>query len=221
MTVHSAPRRCPIGQPDPSDKRRRIIDAAVHVFAERGFYHARVSEVAAAAGVAGGTIYNYFKSKDDLLICLFEDRMDAILQGFRSELAGLLTAADKLRRFIELHLQMVEGDPHLAEVLTVELRQSSKFMREYKARKFGEYLAEIEQIIEAGRASGEFRADVDARILKRVVFGALDEVSLFWVDARRNDNQQPYALDRAAEQIWRVCVAGLSPTLVRQERSTP
>lgn len=221
MTVHSAPGGVPIGQPDPSDKRRRIIDAAVQVFAERGFYHARVSEVAAAAGVAGGTIYNYFKSKDDLLICLFEDRMDAILQGFRSELAGLERATDKLRRFIELHLQMVADDPHLAEVLTVELRQSSKFMREYKARKFGEYLAEIEQIIDAGRADGEFRADVDARILKRVVFGALDEVSLFWVDARRNENQQPYPLDRAAEQIWRVCVAGLSNMPDRQERSTP
>ena len=148
----------------------------MQVFAERGFYHARVSEVAAAAGVAGGTIYNYFKNKDDLLICLFEDRMEAILRGFRSELEGLASATEKLRRFIELHLQMVAGDPHLAEVLTVELRQSSKFMREYKARKLGAYLAEIEQIIEAGRASGEFRPDVDARILKRVVFGALDEV---------------------------------------------
>ncbi|MCB9541899.1 MAG: hypothetical protein H6703_05555 [Myxococcales bacterium] len=104
---------------------------------------------------------------------------------------------------------MVAGDPALAEVLTVELRQSSKFMREYKALKFGEYLLVIEDIIERGRARGEFRDDVDARILKRVIFGALDEVSLFWVDARRNDNLQPYALDRAAEQIWRWPSLGL------------
>ncbi|MCB9529595.1 MAG: TetR/AcrR family transcriptional regulator [Myxococcales bacterium] len=217
----SAPGGAPIGQPDPSDKRERILDAAIQVFAERGFYHARVSEVAAAAGVAGGTIYNYFKSKDDLLISLFEDRMDAILADFRSRLDGLDSASDRLRRFIELHLEMVAGDPALAEVLTVELRQSSKFMREYKALKFGEYLLVIEDIIERGRARGEFRDDVDARILKRVIFGALDEVSLFWVDARRNDNLQPYALDRAAEQIWRVCVGGLLPSPDRHERSTP
>lgn len=216
MTVHSPPRRCPISQPDASDKRQRILSAAIRVFAERGFYHARVSEVAAEAGVAGGTIYNYFKSKDDLLICLFEDRMDAILCDFRARLAGIESAAARLQRFIELHLEMVAGDPALAEVLTVELRQSSKFMREYKALKFGEYLALIEEIVEQGRERGEFRADVDPRILKRVVFGALDEVSLFWVDARRNDNQQPYALDRAAEQIWRVCLGGL-----RHERSNP
>lgn len=219
MTVHSTPAGgALIAQVDPSDKRRRILDAAVRVFAERGFYHARVSEVAAEAGVAGGTIYNYFKSKDDLLISLFEDRMAAILADFRERLVGIESARERLRRFIELHLDMVKSDPPLAEVLTVELRQSSKFMREYKARPFKEYLSLIEALVEEGRTRGEFRADVDPRILKRVVFGALDEVSLFWVDARRQDTHEPYALDRAAEQIWRVCVDGLSPP---EERSTP
>jgi len=187
------------------------------VFAERGFYHARVSEVAKEAGVAGGTIYNYFRNKDDLLISLFEDRMEAILAHFRDEMQGIEGAADRLRRFVELHLAMVAEDPQLAEVLTVELRQSSKFMREYKARKFGEYLAMLENLIVEGVEQGVFRADVDPRILKRALFGALDEVSLFWVGAGRAQNPQPYALEAAAEQIWRLYAGGL----MRPQESTP
>lgn len=225
MTVHSGPASPPedaITQSAPSekpgDKRERIIEAAIRVFAERGFYHARVSEVAAEAGVAGGTIYNYFRNKDDLLICLFEDRMEAILADFRAELEGIESVADRLRRFVELHLDMVARDPHLAEVLTVELRQSSKFMREYKARKFGEYLAVLENLIVEGVERGELRSDVDPKILKRALFGALDEVSLFWVGARRAQNPQPYALEDAAEQIWRLYAEGL---IRPPERSTP
>lgn len=222
MTVHSVDGRplwrCLIAQAAPSDKRRRIIDAAVKVFAERGFYHARVSEVAAEAGVAGGTIYNYFKNKDDLLISLFEDRMEAILADFRAELAGIEKVSDRLRRFVELHLAMVARDPTLAEVLTVELRQSSKFMREYKARKFGEYLALLESLVVEGIQCGEFRADIDPKILRRALFGAIDEVSLTWVGAIRDNNPEPYPLDRAADQIWRLYSEGL----VRpQQRSAP
>lgn len=221
MTVHSEPsaptgRRPPISQQAPG-KRERILEAAITVFAERGFYHARVSEVAREAGVAGGTIYNYFENKDDLLISLFEDRMQTILADFRSELDGIAGAGDRLRRFIELHLAMVEANPQLAEVLTVELRQSSKFMRQYKARKFGEYLALLENLIVEGIEREEFRPDVDPKILKRALFGAIDEVSLFWVGARRAENPQPYALEAAADQIWRLYAGGL----LRPQESTP
>lgn len=191
------------------------------MFAERGFYHARVSEVAAHAGVAGGTIYNYFRNKDDLLISLFEDRMERILGSFRARIADKASASERLRAFCEHHLAMVAQEPRLAEVLTVELRQSWKFMREYKARKFGEYLALLESIIDDGRASGEFRSDVDPKILKRVLFGALDEVSLFWVGTMRNDNPQPYALEHAGEQIWRLVAGGLLRAPDSPDRSTP
>src|SRR5438105_8505067 len=119
-------------------KRERILDAAVRVFAEKGFYGAKVSEIAREAGVADGTIYLYFKSKDDLLISLFEDRMAQINSALREKLATEPNALGKLRRFIEMHLELVETRRELVEVLTVELRQSSKFMREYKNPKFGE-----------------------------------------------------------------------------------
>jgi TetR/AcrR family fatty acid metabolism transcriptional regulator len=196
----SAPRQSP-----PNDKRRRILEAAVHVFAEHGFYNARVKDIAEEAGVADGTIYLYFKNKDDLLISLFEDRMDAILGRFRTELSRYPDAAGRVRRFIELHLGMVAEDPTLAEVLTVELRQSAKFMREYKAPKFGEYLDLLGQAIELGRQTGELRPDVDPAILKRALFGALDEVSMVWASSRR----RPYELEQAADQLAKLCTRGL------------
>ena len=123
-----------------NDKRDRILNAAVSVFADRGFFQSRVSDIADAAGVAGGTIYLYFKSKDDVLISLFEDRMDKIIVRVKNELEAEKSAQSKLSMFIEQHLSMVEQHPELAEVLIVELRQSSKFMREYRPVKFAEYL---------------------------------------------------------------------------------
>lgn len=209
MTIHSGVRTIPVTAPandkPVNDKRQRILDAAISVFAKRGFYNARVSDIAREAGVADGTIYLYFKSKDDLLISLFEDKMEVIIGRFRATLADDDRASVRLRRFIQLHLEMVAAEPTLAEVLTVELRQSAKFMREYKAPKFGEYLGLLGEIIELGRQTREFRTDLDPAIAKRVLFGALDEVSLHWVSSRR----KPYGLDDAAEQIWRICAEGV------------
>jgi TetR/AcrR family fatty acid metabolism transcriptional regulator len=168
-----------------------------------------VSDVAQAAGVAGGTIYLYFKNKDDLLINLFEDRMEAILVLLRAELATLKTASSRLKRMLELHLNMVKTNPALAEVFTVEVRQSAKFMREYTPAKFVEYLGVLESILADGVSSGEFRQDVDPNVLKHVLFGALDEVSLFWIRSRRDGLQPPYDLERTADEIWRLCTTSL------------
>ncbi|MCK6574508.1 TetR family transcriptional regulator [Myxococcota bacterium] len=198
----------PAAAPNPSpanDKRERILDAAVQVFAQRGFFQARVSDIAREAGVADGTIYLYFKNKDDLLISLFEDRMEGIIARFRLELDRLSGPAERLHRFIVMHLDLVEHQPQLAEVLTVELRQSSKFMREYRAPKFAEYLGILVDILESGRVAGVFRPDIEPRILCRVIFGALDEVSLVWSSARR----EKYAPAEAAREIWNLCARGL------------
>src|SRR5689334_16125522 len=118
-------------------KRPRILEAAIRVFADKGFYNAKVSEIAREAGVADGTIYLYFKSKDDLLISLFEDRMEEVNETVRAALASAADPVEKLRRVVHLHLSMVEKNRHVAEVLIVELRQSAKFIKEYGAPKFG------------------------------------------------------------------------------------
>lgn len=168
-----------------------------------------MSDVAQAAGVAGGTIYLYFKNKDDLLINLFEDRMEAILVQLRADLDTIESASEQLKHMLELHLHMVETNPALAEVFTVEVRQSAKFMREYTPAKFVEYLGVLEMILARGVASGEFREDLDPNIVKHVLFGALDEVSLFWIRSRRDGLQPPYDLKQSANEIWRLCTTSL------------
>src|SRR5688500_11204246 len=117
MTVHS-----PRGA---GDKRARILESALRVFASKGFFGAKVSDIASEAGVADGTIYLYFKSKDDLLISLFEEQMGFILGALSTAMRGAPSAADKLRRFIRAYIELVEQNPRGAEVITVELRQSA------------------------------------------------------------------------------------------------
>src|SRR5215217_4751484 len=137
MTVHSAPERG-----DRSDKRVRILSAAERVFAKRGFFAARVSEIAKDAGVADGTIYLYFKSKDDLLISLFESRMEQVNTALREAISNVPASkpTDQLRSFIRVYLKLVNDEPAAAEVLTIELRQSSKFMKEYENPQFADFL---------------------------------------------------------------------------------
>jgi TetR/AcrR family transcriptional regulator, fatty acid metabolism regulator protein len=160
----------------PQDKRARILEGALKVLAAKGFYNTKVSEIAREAGVADGTIYNYFKSKDDILISLFEDRMDWILRRLEEELAGDVVA--QVKRYIELHLSLAIAEPELAEFITVELRQSDKFLREYRNPRFSDYLRVLSNLIERGQAEGVFSRALDSKVASRAIFGALDEILL-------------------------------------------
>jgi len=207
------PRKSPKNPPDKSarrsgDKRERILRAAVKVFAKNGFYATRVSEVAKAAGVADGTIYLYFKSKDELLVSLFEDRVERLLAFMADELPKRERAAEKLRRVIEMQLGLLEGERDLAEVITVILRQSTKLMKEYAAPRFIAYLDAIARIVVDGQAQGDFRADVSPHLVARALFGALDGITLTWALGRAEQG----ALARAATQLSDILLRGLAPT---------
>ena len=182
MTVHSSPERPDRGdRGDRSgDKRERILSAAERIFARHGFFAARVSEIAKEAGVADGTIYLYFKSKDDLLISLFENRMSQVNERLRQAIAGL-APAEQLRAFIHTYLQLVSDEPTVAEVLTIELRQSSKFMKEYDNPQFADFLRMLGGIIADGQARGALDGGVPSHIAARMIFGMLDELALAWV----------------------------------------
>ncbi|MFP4597322.1 MAG: TetR/AcrR family transcriptional regulator [Persicimonas sp.] len=162
-----------------SDKRQRILAGALTAFAKKGFYNTKVSEIASQAGVADGTIYLYFKNKDDLLISLFEDRMEWIIERLRSELSAVEgDAVAKFRHMVTIHCRLAVENPELAEFITVELRQSAKFVKEYENPKFGDYLKILQGLIEEGQQVGRIRDDVDVRLVSRACFGALDEVLL-------------------------------------------
>jgi TetR/AcrR family fatty acid metabolism transcriptional regulator len=187
------------------DKHNRIIEAAIKVFAKKGFFNARISEIAKEANVADGTIYLYFKSKDDILIHLFEESMDRLIKLIQSELAKEDNPISKLKRFIQLHFTLVEGNPNLAEVITVELRQSNKFMKEYNNVKFRDYLNLISSVIREGQNQGMIRRDVKPAIIKRAIFGALDEVTLPWALSEK----KKYSLNELAEQVTNLFINGI------------
>ena len=123
-----------------ASKRERLLKAAIKIFARDGFFKAKVEEIAKLAGVATGTTYLYFKNKDDLLISIFEEEMTPLIETMKTELAKQKSPEDKIITFIQRHCQVVEKNPDLALLLEVELRQSNKFLHEYKGTKFKEYL---------------------------------------------------------------------------------
>lgn len=189
------------------DKRERILDAAVRVLAKKGFHSTRVSEVAKAAGVADGTIYLYFKSKDELLVSLFEDRVERLLAFLQADLPRSGNASDKLRRIIELQLGLLEGERDLAEVLTVILRQSTKLMKKYAAPKFNAYLDSIARVVADGQATGELRDDVSPHLVARAMFGALDGIAMTWALGKADRG----GLVRASGQLAQIVLRGLAP----------
>ncbi len=191
------------------DKRERILSAAVKVFAKSGFFDARVSDVAKAAGVADGTIYLYFTSKEHLLVSLFEDRVDKLLAFIETDLAKIGSAKDKLRRVIEVQLGLLEEERDLAEVITVIIRQSSKVLKEFATPKFTSYLDTIARVVAEGQAAGELRTDVSPSLVARATFGALDGVTFTWALGRAEEG----ALSRAASQVADILLRGLSPSL--------
>lgn len=179
-----------------ADKREAILKAATQVFAQRGFFNAQVADVAKAAGVAAGTVYLYFRGKDDLLVSLFERTMkDAIAAG-RDALAGATDPRDRLSRIARLHLERLGRDRDLAVVFQVELRQSTKFMERFSSSYLREYLGIIRDAVEAGQAAGLFRRDVSATTAAKILFGALDEMATNWMLSKRR-----YSLEAEADAV--------------------
>ena len=188
-----------------NDKRIRILKAATQVFAQHGFYNSKISEIAKAANVADGTIYLYFKNKDDLLISLFEEEMANIIRKMKDEVAREEGFENKIRKFIKVHLDLIAENQDLAEVLQIELRQSHKFMKEYMGTKLNDYLNIISNIIVQGQKNGEIRSDIIPGIAKRILFGALDELSGFWVLSKN----KRYSLSLSAQMLGDIFINGI------------
>jgi len=182
----SARRLSVVRQPaQASDKRDVILRAATKVFAQNGFFNSQVADVARVAGVAAGTVYLYFKSKDDLLVSIFERSMRAVLAECRGATDGIGDPAERLRRVARLHLERLGRDRDLAVVFQVELRHSVKFMERFSETFLQDYFKLIRQAIADGQHSGAFRKDISATTATKMFFGALDEMATNWVLSRR------------------------------------
>ncbi len=188
------------------EKRSRILAAAVRLFAGEGFYRTRIGDIAKAANVATGTVYTYFESKERILDAIFKDSMEQFLALGKEDLAGAETAADRLRRIVERHLNNLGRDRDLATVFQIELRHSARFMDAYsRSRELREYFSRIAEILEQGKAEGTVRKDLDTWFATKSLFGILDEAVTNWVLSDRN-----YRLISETDRIVDFALKGLS-----------
>lgn len=197
----------PVGLPRPpgrGDKRDRILAAATRVFARHGFYAAQVADVARQAGVAAGTVYLYFRSKDDLLISIFERTMASAIDEGRRALSGQADPEDCLRRIASLHLARLGADRDLAVVFQVELRQTTKFMAHFSATGLREYLGMIRDVITEGQRAGRFRPAASPTLVAKMFFGALDEMATNWILSKRR-----YKLAPMADEVLDIFLGGV------------
>lgn len=188
-----------------ADKRERILKAAIKVFARKGFYAARVSEIAKAAGVADGTIYLYFRNKDDVLTSVFESRITRLVEVLREIVGAGGTFEERFTRIVELQLGVLEGRRDLAEVVTVNLRQSSKLLKQFAAPFFVQYLEVMAGLIAEAQREGAVRSDISPRLVARSLWGALDGIALTWAIGGGEAGQ----LARAAPQVASLFLEGM------------
>ena len=186
------------------DKREAILRAAITVFAHNGYFNSKVADIAREAGVADGTVYLYFKSKEDILHSIFDRSVDEALAAAREQIELVADPRDKLRRIALLHLERLGADRDLAVVFQVELRGSTKFMEEFSAAGFAEYLTLIRTTFEEGQRAGVFRSDLNANVVAKILFGALDEMATNWILSKRR-----YKLAPMADQVLDILLNGV------------
>lgn len=176
-----------------ADKYEAILRAATLVFARNGYFNAKVSDIAAEAGIADGTVYLYFKSKEEILHSIFDRAMEEFFAEAKEELAKLSTPAEKIRRIAQLHLEKLGADRNSAIVFQVELRGSTKFMEEFSAAGLANYLDLIRKTFEEGQKAGVFRPSLNSKVCAKMLYGALDEMATNWILSKKTYPLAPMA----------------------------
>jgi TetR/AcrR family fatty acid metabolism transcriptional regulator len=195
------------------DKHIKIINAATKVFAKKGFFNARISDIAKEAKVADGTIYLYFNNKFDILISVFEEEISNLIEQVNKSLLLEPDPRNQLRIFATKHLTMMKKNKNLAEVIQIELRQSTKLIKDYRNNKFSEYIDIISTIIKNGQAQNIYRTDIKPGIAKRAFFGALDEISRVWSLSLETE----YTVEETINQIMDIFLTGVLVPTARTE----
>jgi len=198
--------------PSAINRKALILKAAIKVFARYGFSRARTAVIAREARVAEGTIYNYFKSKDDLILTIFEQTWRDLIRALRKALQPIHNPVQKLMVVLTTVLDLFESDPHLAEVFLVELRQSGKCFSSQPMSVILEFLDLLEEILREGIASGAVRDDINPKIARGVLFGAVENILLGWLLRRTHPeffkNEKPYTLEEAKENLMKLFTNG-------------
>jgi TetR/AcrR family fatty acid metabolism transcriptional regulator len=205
--VKSASTTKPRLSPGASDKHQRILDAAIEVIAEKGFFHSRVSAIAQRAGVADGTIYLYFKNKDELLMAAIDSAFHGFVSRARTELARITDPQEKLRRMAFLHLDALGSNRSMAIVFQTELRHSAKFLAQFSHKLLVEYFDLIKDVLREGQEAGVFRSELPVKIAVNCFFGAVDEMVTAWV---LSDKDRETPLSSVADIIVDILLRGMA-----------
>jgi len=185
-------------------KYRQIIEAAVQVIAENGYHSSQVSKIAKQAGVADGTIYLYFKNKEDILVSVFEEKMGDFIQQTSKEIQKYETANEQLRTLIEMHFRQLAENSHLAVVTQLELRQSNLELRFQINQVLTPYLQLIDGVIQKGIEENTFKDDLHIPLVRQMIFGTIDEIVTTWVV-----KDHKYDLVELAESVHYMLIGGL------------
>ncbi len=188
-----------------ADKHEAILRAAIKVFARKGYFNSKVADIAGKAKIADGTVYLYFKSKEEILHSIFDRMMTEFISEGKKEVGAIEKADKKIERIAELHLEKLGADRDLAIVFQVQLRGSIKFMREFSAAGFAEYLDIIRSAFEEGQKQGIFRKDLNATVCAKILYGALDEMVTNWVLSKKK-----YELAPLANEVLKIFFGGVS-----------
>jgi TetR/AcrR family fatty acid metabolism transcriptional regulator len=194
------------------DRRAVILDAALRTFVKRGYPETKVAEIASEAGVAEGTLYNYFASKEDLLLALFDEKWGWIINEIRKKISRLNDPNRKLKAIFSLVVRMFKKNRQLAELFMVDIKQSSVFLNNYTINRIVEFLDLIEEVLEEGKKKGTYRRDLDTRVARMVIFGAAQGILLSWVlseSAAVRNQTFKFSLYRAAKTLKDIFKSGL------------
>lgn len=186
-------------------KYQQIIEAAVKVIAKNGYHGSQVSKIAKEAGVADGTIYLYFKNKEDVLVSVFKEKMGQFIEQIAKATAAQPDAEQKLKVLIDMHFSQLEQNPDMAIVTQLELRQSDLSLRMQINNVLKAYLNVIDKVIAEGIEEKRFRDDINPTLIRQMIFGTLDEVVTSWVM-----NDRKYDLTSQAEAVHDFLINGLS-----------
>ena len=187
------------------EKRTNILDAAARVFAREGFHNAKIGDVAKEAGVAHGTVYLYFKGKDELLISLFKESLSTVVEYVGAEIQKEKNAEDKLKRMISLQIDLIETNPDLTALMLVELPQTGKFLSNGSIDELAAYIDMIANILKEGVAEGAFDDSIDVNVVATVIYSGIQGVATRWIL-----EEMKYPLNKVANEISEVFLSGIS-----------
>jgi TetR/AcrR family fatty acid metabolism transcriptional regulator len=204
MRVRVPDRGVKINKSNKNNKYHLILEAAVKVFARQGFYQSTVAQIAKEAGVADGTIYLYFKNKDDILVQFFSYRTKQVFDRFRAEVKKAGNGLDKLRNLIRRHLTEFQRDRDMAVVYQVETHQNSRLAEAQIREMSVMYQDLVSEIIETGQQDGSIRKDLYVGLVKRFILGAVDEVINTWLHSEKD-----YDLVSMADPLVELFIRGI------------